>query len=75
MTQQLGGSTNTRTTAYTYDNYGRLLTEVREPQGSNAIKLTTSYEYDAFGNPNKITETSADGSRPRPRQSCSPSAR
>lgn len=57
------GATNTRKTDYTYDTYGRLLSEVREPQGSNLLKLTTSYEYDSFGNPNKITQSSAAGSR------------
>lgn len=63
VTTQQGASINVRTTAYTHDVYGRLLTEVREPDGSAAVKLTTSYEYDVYGNVNKVTEASASGSR------------
>ncbi|HWK99409.1 MAG TPA: FG-GAP-like repeat-containing protein, partial [Parapedobacter sp.] len=58
--KQQGSSTRTRTTSYTYNAQSGLLESmVREPQAGNAIKLTTSYEYDAFGNINKTTMTSA----------------
>ncbi|MDR0782111.1 MAG: FG-GAP-like repeat-containing protein [Pseudomonadales bacterium] len=69
LTQQVqeqvyGGSRITRTTSYTYDTSSGLLTsEIREPQGSSDVKLTTAYDYDAFGNVAKTTSTAAAGTR------------
>ena len=44
-------------TAYAYDEFGRLLESVVDPDG---LALTTAYEYDAFGN--KAKETDPNGS-------------
>ena len=57
--------TATRTSSFTYytsgDTKGLLKTEVREP-GNTALKHTTTYDYDKFGNRVKAKVQAASGS-------------
>lgn len=50
----LHAATLTRTSSFTYDANGMLVTETIEP-GNAALSLVTTYTYDAFGNKIKAT--------------------
>ena len=45
-----GPTSVTKETKATYDAVGRLKTEVIEPQGGVKVKVTKTYDYDAYGN-------------------------
>ena len=54
-----GQVSQTRTSSFTYDVGGRVESEVIEPNNA-ALKLTTTYGYDSFGNRTSKTVSGAD---------------
>ena len=50
----------TRSTAYAYDNQGRLIQAITEPDNAPHITLTTNYELDVHGNIISETVSGAD---------------
>jgi len=52
-------TSQTRTSSFTYDTLGRVESEVIEPNNA-ALKLTTTYGYDSFGNRTSKTVSGAD---------------
>lgn len=53
-----GAASATRTSAFSYDARGLLLSETVEPDAS-ALAMTKAYAYDAFGNRTTTTETAS----------------